>query len=113
VSTKSKKTFGIGVLVLGAILVVLSFIIKAKVEEGEGQIARGKESVEKGQGLFSLSPYTKKAGDQVFSGANQKIAAGEEDVAYYTAVAQFMLYAGIAAIVIGGGCIFFNEKSAR
>ncbi len=99
-------------MVIGVILIVVSLVIKSKVEEGEGQIARGQKSVEQGQGLFNMSPYTKKAGDQLFTGANQKIAQGKEDVAYYAQVAQFMLYAGIAAIVIGGGCIFFG-KSGR
>jgi hypothetical protein len=102
-----------GFIVLGVLLALASFILRSKIEEGEGQIASGKESVERGQGLFSLSPYTKKAGDQIFSGANRKIAEGEEEIAYYTKLAQFLLCAGVVSFVVGGGCIFFDGKSAR
>ena len=83
-STYSKRTLGMGFIVLGVLLVIASFILKSKIEDGEGQIASGKESVQRGQGFFSLNPYTKKAGDQIFSGANKKIAEGEDEIAYYT-----------------------------
>jgi len=112
-SQKSKRTIGVGALVLGAALIVLSMIIQSKVEEGEGQISRAEQSLEQGQRLFSLTPYTRQAGEQLTSGANRKISEGKDEIAYYTQVANVLFYAGIVGIVIGGWCLFFSKKSAR
>jgi len=110
---KSKRTFGIGALIIGAILVVSSFVIKAKVTEGEGQIAQAEQNVGKAKGLFGMSSYTKGAGDQLTAGANRKIGEGKDEVAYYTKLANILLFAGIISMAAGGWCLVFGKSSAR
>lgn len=102
-----------GAVIVGAIMLVFSYIIKEKVLEGEGQIARAKDSVSQGQGLFNMSPVTKPLGDQLVSGANKKISAGEADVEFYSTVANVLMIGGIILIVVGGASVLFGKKSAR
>lgn len=110
---QKKRTFGMGAVIVGAIMLVFSYIIKEKVLEGEGQIARAKDSVSQGQGLFNMSPVTKPLGDQLVSGANKKISAGEADVEFYSTVANVLMIGGIILIVVGGASVLFGKKSAR
>ena len=110
---KSKKTFGIGAMIVGAILIVFSLVIKAKVAEGEGQIAQAQESVGKAQGLFGMSPATKQVGNQVTAGANRKIGEGQDEVAFYARLANILMVVGIVSLAGGGWCVFFGGRSAR
>lgn len=112
-SHKSKRTFGIAALIIGAILVVCSFVIKAKVAEGEGQIAQAEQTVGATKGLFGMSPATKSAGDRLTAGADRKIGEGKDAVAYYTKVANILLFAGIISMAAGGWCLVFGKSSAR
>jgi hypothetical protein len=112
-SSKAKRLFGVGSLVIGAALIVFSLVIKQKVREGQGKITNAEQSVQKGQGLFGSNPYTKPLGDNLMSGANNKIAAGKESIAYYTLVSNIMMVGGIVLVVLGGGLIIFGKKSAH
>jgi len=109
--TKAKRMAGIGSLVIGAALIVFSLVIKQKVREGQGQISSAEQSVQKGQGLFGSNPYTKPLGDNLVSGANKKIAAGKESIAYYTQLSNIMMVGGIVLVVLGGGLIVFGRKN--
>jgi len=112
-SSKTKRMCGIGAMVAGAVMVIFSLVIKAKVREGSGQIYSAEQSLSKSQGMFNQSPATKSVGGLFTSGANKKISEGKDQVAFYTTVSNVLLVAGIALIVVGGGCTFFGRKSAR
>ena len=112
-SHKARRSFGIGALIIGAILVVCSFVIKARVAEGEGQIAQAEQTVGRTKSLFGMSSYTQGAGDQLTAGANRKIGEGKDEVAYYTKLANILLFAGIISMAAGGWCLVFGKSSAR
>jgi len=96
-----KRILGILLIIAGIVAICVSSYIKNEVEVGKGKLARGEQQVAQGKALFNLTPETAPVGDALTAGAERQIAQGHRDVAKYEKMAQQLLYAGIAAIVIG------------
>jgi hypothetical protein len=108
-----RRILGIVVVIAGIALIIISQYIKTQVAEGNLQISSAQEKVNQGNKLFSLSPYSKPIGQQMTGAAQKKINAGQEQVAYYTQLADQMQIGGIALIVIGTVIILIPRKSKR
>jgi hypothetical protein len=105
----SKRILGIIVLVVGVVLLFVSSNIKKQVAEGTLKVSSAEKSVSQANSLFSLSPATKQLSQGAMKGAEKKIAAGKEQIAYYSKLADelqmggfVLVIAGIVIFVLGG-----------
>ncbi len=104
-----KRIIG-GVVILGGVVMLfIANYIQNEIEAGTLKITKAEKSVGQANSLFSLSPATKELSKGAISGANKKIAAGKQEIAYYTKVAHdlqmggfVLIGAGILVIVLGG-----------
>ncbi len=113
---KALRIIGVIILVAGGILIGVSQHIKTRVAEGRIEISSGERKVETGQKLFGATPVTKEAGNTLFfNSANQQIAEGKSEADRYEALANQLQIGGIAAIIVGAGCILwsFIKKKKR
>jgi hypothetical protein len=108
-----KQTLGAVLFVVGIGLLFLAHYINVQVEEGNSQIFSAQQKVDKGNSLFSLSPYSKPIGQSMTSSAQKKINEGKDTVAYYTVVAERCQVGGIAAMIVGAGMMIFLRKKKR
>lgn len=112
--SKALRWVAIGLLACGFVLIGISFVIQGKIGEGKEQIAAGKEKLEGSRRAFSLLPGQGQAiGEQIQSSGNKRIAAGEEEIAYYQNIAHQLLIGGFILIAVGIGLfliISFRKK---
>lgn len=105
---RSKKTLGIGILVIGVLLIIGAIYIKGQVAHGREQISSAKSTMHAGESILGLSPATKGAGSMLGSAGNKKIAEGSAEADKYEKIAGGLQIAGIAALVIGAGMLLYS-----
>lgn len=108
-----KQVLGIFAIIAGVILIFVGRYINGQVEAGNLEIASAQKKVNSANSLFSRNPVTKQIGQGMTSGAQSKINAGQEDVNYYTIVAERCQLGGIALIVVGAGMVFFFRTKKK
>jgi hypothetical protein len=96
-----RRILAIIALIIGLGLIGFSQYIKAEVAEGKQEIAGAQKSVDQGNSLFSLSPYTKDAGKILTDPAQKKIDEGKADVAHYATLSDQLEIGGIALSLLG------------
>ncbi len=102
-----KQIIGIVAFGVGVALLFMAHYINVQVAEGNTKIFNAQKKVDQGNSLFSLSPYSKSFGQGMTSGAQKKINAGKNQVAYYTIVAERCQLGGIGLMIVGVGMIYF------
>src|SRR4051812_15770172 len=100
-----KRIIGIIVLVIGVVLIFVSSNIKKQIAEGTLKVNAAEKTVGQANSLFSLSPVTKELSKGTISSANKKIAAGKQDIARYTKLADELQLGGF--VLIGAGILIF------
>lgn len=105
-----KRIFGILLVLAGVALVLTSNYISNQVEAGKEQINSAQDKVDKGNSLFSMSPYTKDVGEQITGSAQKKIDEGKLQVIQYETLAGKLKIGGIALIIVGLLFIIFGRK---
>jgi hypothetical protein len=108
---KIRKSIWVGVIVIGLVLVGLSFYIQNEVANGRMQVRSAESSLQRGKALFSLSPATNQVGDAIQRSADRKLGEANQEIAYYANLAQILLVGGV--IVAIGGAIFLIRSWRR
>lgn len=108
-----KQVLGIFAVIAGVVLLIIAQYINVQVAEGNLELSSAQKKVNSANSLFSRNPVTKPIGQGLTSGAQSKINAGQEDVNYYTIVAERCQFGGVALIVVGAGMIYFFRKKKR
>jgi ABC-type multidrug transport system permease subunit len=112
-----KKILGIILLLIGLAMFFMSNYIAEQVLEGRQKIAKAQGNVDTGKKLFSLSPYTKGAGNLATSPVQKKIDAGKQEVSAYDQLAGRLYIGGIVVSIVGMGVIVWgfrgNKKKRR
>lgn len=107
-----KKIISVALVIVGCFMLGGSYYIKKEIREGQLQIDSAKSTVKTGTKIFSLSPVTEPIGSGIARAADKKIRSGEEQIAYYTKVANFLLVGGL--VLVGGGVfLFFTERKRK
>lgn len=104
------RKLGVVIFFVGVAMLLGSFYIQNKVDEGREQIEDAERTVGRGKGLFSLSPYTKDIGDALAGGAEKKIAAGTAEADRYERIAFILKIGGIAFMVVGVGMLLIPRR---
>ena len=110
---KIVRTFAVLFIIGGIAAILMSNYITEQVNEGKIKIAKGEKSVDQGNQLFSLNPYTKQLGQNMTNSAQKKINAGKDQVAEYQQLAQSLMTGGIIAIVVGGVMMIYSFVSSN
>jgi len=104
-----KKILAVIIFVIGVVLLFVSSNIKKQVAEGTLKVTSAEKSVNQANSLFSLSPTARQLTQGTMKGAQKKIAAGKEQIAYYSKLADelqlggfVLIAAGILIFVLGG-----------
>lgn len=100
-----KRIIGIIVLIVGVVMLFVSNNIKQQVAAGTLKVQSAEKSVNQANSLFSLSPTAKQLTQGTMQGAQKKIAAGKEQIAYYTKLADELQLGGF--VLIGAGILIF------
>ncbi|MES2198615.1 MAG: hypothetical protein V4489_00395 [Chlamydiota bacterium] len=108
---KSKRKWGIVVLVLGIIFMLGSFYVKSQVEAGQKKITSAEKQTGWGEDILSLNPATKELGKGLTGSIQEKVSEGKEQVKFYTSVANWLEVGGIVFIILGFGLIFLGKKT--
>ncbi len=108
-----KRIFGILIFIVGVVLICYAQYIKKQVAEGTLKVSSAKQSVETGKGLFSMTPVTKEVGNLVTGSAEKKIAAGQEQIDYYSSLANKMQIGGIVLVIVGAGMVILFWRRRR
>ena len=103
---KHQKILGIGLIILGALLLIFSHYIADQVAEGKLRIASAQRQVNTVNSLFSHSPYGEQAGTTVTSPFQHKINEGQAEVANYEGLAGKLQIGGVILILIGASILF-------
>lgn len=107
---KSKKMFGIVLLIVGIVMLGASFYIKGQVGVGRIQISNAQRNVDSGTSIFSMTPATNQVGKGLFGGAQGRIDAGTQQADYYDQMAGWLQIGGVLCIIVGGALIFFSSR---
>ena len=110
---KLKVTISVIFIVIGIVLIGCSIFVKSKVSQGQTQIETAQKSIDTGNTLFSLTPATKNLGKGMTGGAQKKIDAGKEQVAFYAGVANLAQIGGIILVAVGAGALLIRAKKKR
>jgi uncharacterized membrane protein len=97
----AKKILGIIVLVVGVVMLFVSSNIKKQVAEGTLKVSSAEKTVGQVNSIFSRSPGTKQLSQGVTRGAEKKIAAGKEQIAYYSKLADQLQIGGFVLVAAG------------
>lgn len=112
-SLNFKQILGILAIVIGIALLIFVFYGKNQIEIGKGEISSAKQKVKQGNKLFSWNPISKQIGEEMTSGAQKKIAAGELTIEEYEKIFMWCQTGGIVLIVVGSGLILFCRTPKR
>ncbi len=96
-----KRIIGIIVFVVGVVMLFVSANIKKQVSEGTLKVRSAEKSVGQANRLFSLSPAAKQLSQGSMRGAEKKIAAGKEQIAYYSKLADELQLGGFVLVAAG------------
>jgi hypothetical protein len=105
-----KKILGIIVVILGLVLLGVSFYITSQTKQGQKEVSQAQKKVEKGKSLFSVTPVTKEIGKGLGQIAQSKINKALEKIKKYNNIAFWFMVGGIILIVVGLGIIFINRR---
>ena len=105
-----KRIFGILLVLAGVALILTSNYITNQVEAGKEQISSAQDKVNKGNSLFSMSPYTKDVGQEITGSAQKKIDEGKMQVLQYETLAGKLKIGGYVLIIAGGLLIIFGRR---
>ncbi len=100
-------------LIAGIALIGFGQYIKMKVAEGREEISDAQTKVDRSGALFSLSPYTKQAGEQLTDSAQKKIDEGKQEVGHYAALAYQLQLGGIVIGILGIIFLIIPRRSPR
>ena len=101
----AKRIFGIIVFIAGVVMLFVSSNIKKQIAEGTLKVNAAEKSVGQANSLFSLSPTAKQLTQGSMQKAQKKIAAGKQDIARYTKIADELQIGGF--VLIGAGILIF------
>ena len=107
---KSRRTWGIICIIVGAVMLFFSHYISEQVAAGKIEIRQGKQTIKATESLFGVSKYTKPIGEELTSSGKRKIAQGEQDITKYTEMSRNLKIGGIVLIVVGLGLIFIGKR---
>jgi hypothetical protein len=107
---KGKKTFGIALIVVGALMIGFSHYIAEQVAAGNIKIYNAQQQVDTVNTLFNRSDATKPIGEVFTGGAQKKIDAGRAKVSHYESLAQKLQIGGVILILAGAGVLFWKRK---
>lgn len=108
-----KRIFGIVVLIIGVVMLFVSSNIKSQVAAGTLKVKSAEKSVNQANSLFSLSPATKELTKGSMQGAEKKIAAGKEQIAYYSKLANELQLGGFVLVAAGILVIILGKKATK
>lgn len=107
---KGRKGFGIGLIVVGALMIVFSQYIADQVAAGKIKIYSAQQQVNTVNSLFNKSETTKPVGEFFTGGAQKKIDAGRAEVSHYESLAQKLQIGGVILVLAGIGLLFWRKK---
>ena len=110
---KLKTTISVIFIVIGVALIGFSIVVKSKVAQGQATIEHAQKSIDTGNTLFSLTPATKDLSKGMTGGAQKKIDAGKEQVAFYAGIANLAQIGGIILVAVGAGALLIRSKKKR
>lgn len=105
-----KRLLGIIALVLGVVLIGVSYHIKNQVNEGQMEVNSAQRTVNTGSSLFNTNPVSKEVGKGITSGAQRRIDAGQSEIDYYTNLAHWLMIGGVACLIVGAGAILLGGR---
>ncbi len=108
-----KKILGSILLLIGLAMFFMSNYIAEQVLEGRQKIAKAQGQVDTGKKIFSLSPYTKGAGNLATSPIQKKIDAGKQEVSAYDELAHQLYIGGIVVSLVGISVIVWGFRSKK
>jgi hypothetical protein len=108
-----KRVVAIVIFIAGGVMFGVSLYIKEQVRQGKIEVSDAKRNVERGRSLFSLTPATEPIGEGLARAAEGKIRSGEEQIAYYSHMAQMLQIGGIVLMVAGAGLFFVVRRSRK
>lgn len=108
-----KRVFGFIVLIIGIVMLFVSNNIKEQVAAGTLKVKSAEKTVNQANTLFSLSPTAKQLTQGTMQGAQKKIAAGKEQIAYYTKLADELQLGGFVLIGAGILIIILGRKNTK
>lgn len=110
---KSAKILGSILIVAGVALLAFCVYTKSEVAGGRAKISEAQGKVDRGKRLFSWNPCTRKIGEKLVEPAQDKIDEGSHEANYYSGVAHWCKWGGIALLIIGTGTLFLGRKKSR
>jgi predicted PurR-regulated permease PerM len=108
-----KKIFGVVLMIFGVVSIVVSLVIKSRIHEGKIQISSAQEMVDTGNSQLSKIPFANEIGKGITRSAQNEINAGSQKIYNYTLASNFMLYGGIALIILGTLLIFIPASPKK
>ncbi len=112
---EKKKIIGAIFIVISAVSFGASSYIQSQIDQGQQKIQKAQKSVDTGNAVLSLSPATKKLGENLSKPIQKKIDAGQGTIDRYQAIVSYMKIAGYTAAFIGLGLLllsFLKKKSS-
>lgn len=97
----TKRGLSIGLIILGLIFIFISQHIQHRINEGQLEISSGQSQVDETQSLFGWNPITKQVGKGLTSGAEARIAAGQDEITHYQGIAHTLLVVGVILVIVG------------
>jgi hypothetical protein len=110
---KFLRIIGILVFIAGIACILVSNYITEQVNEGKLKIAKGEQSVNQANQIFSFNSTTQQVGQAVTGSSKKKIAEGKQQITDYQAMAHQLMTGGIIGCVVGAGIFigsFFGKK---
>ncbi|MCX6986859.1 MAG: hypothetical protein NT065_01700 [Chlamydiae bacterium] len=98
---KWMKGVGLILLCVSGGLYFGAWYIDQQLDQGKEQLAKGKDTVNKGNMLFSQTPVTKELGKHLTDSAQKKIDAGEEEITKYEKIASLLKVSSLIALGLG------------
>jgi len=106
-----KKTFGIIIAIVGVVCIAGSMYIKGQVADGLKQIEGAEKTVGMGDKLFSLTGPTQEIGKDIMNPFTGKIAEGKEQIAFYSSLANWLQFGGVALVITGAVFMYLGKKN--
>ncbi len=96
-----RRIIGILLAIGGAVLILTSNYISARVLEGKAEIASGQRQVDTTESIFGMSRATKPVGKAFTGSAQSRINAGQAEVDRYEQLAGQLRVGGYILVIVG------------
>ncbi|MBS0584719.1 MAG: hypothetical protein JSR76_00250 [Verrucomicrobia bacterium] len=106
----SRRNLGIVLAIIGLVLILFSYYINHRVDEGRVKIHSAQEKVDTVDKLAARNSTTKQVGEVATAPVKSKIEAGKMDVARYHKIAKTLQIAGVICVVLGAGFVFLAYR---